>query len=109
MPELCNLMDWVPAYTPSPRGMFLRMALRMGEHLGPARERVGVRIAGPLPQRVTAARARVLAPLADGLARGKRDVADAAGVSPGVTDPLGDDGSLASLVLPPGPGAPRPG
>ena len=31
----------------SPRGMVLRMCLRMGEHLGPARERVGVRLAGP--------------------------------------------------------------
>ena len=38
------------------RGMVLRMALRMGEHLGPARERVGVRLAGPPPQRMTPAR-----------------------------------------------------
>ena len=34
----------------APRGMVLRMALRMGEHLGPAREKVGVRLAGPPPQ-----------------------------------------------------------
>ena len=87
-PELRKFIDWVSAYTLSPRGMVLRMALRMGEHLGPARERVGVRIAGPPPQRMTAARERVLALLADGLARGKRDVAEAAGVSPGVIDAL---------------------
>src|SRR5260370_40710282 len=108
MPELCNLMDWVSAYTLSPRGMVLRMALRMGEHLGPARERVGVRIAGPLPQRVTAARERVLALLADGLARGKRDVAEAAGASPGVSDDLAAEGTLESLLLPPDPVARRP-
>src|SRR5215813_13361436 len=68
-PELRKFVDWVSAYTLSPRGMVLRMALRMGEHLGPARERVGVRMAGPLPQRITAARQRVFALLADGLAR----------------------------------------
>jgi len=107
-PELRNFIDWVSAYTLSPRGMVLRMALRMGEHLGPARERVGVRIAGPLPQRMTAARERVLALLADGLARGKRDVAEAAGVSPGVIDALVDEGTLESLVLPPDPVARRP-
>ena len=33
-----------------PRGMVLRMCLRMGEHLGPERERVGVRLAGPPPR-----------------------------------------------------------
>ena len=38
----------------APRGMVLRMALRMGEHLGPERERVGVRLAGPPPARMTA-------------------------------------------------------
>ena len=53
----------------APRGMVLRMALRMGEHLGPARERVGVRLAGPPPKRMTAARKRVLRCCADGLVR----------------------------------------
>jgi primosomal protein N' (replication factor Y) len=107
-PELRKFIDWVSAYTLSPRGMVLRMALRMGEHLGPARERVGIRIAGPLPQRMTAARERVLALLADGLARGKRDVAEDAGVSLGVIDALVDEGTLESLVLPPDPVARRP-
>jgi primosomal protein N' (replication factor Y) len=60
-PELRKFVDWVSGYTLSPRGMVLRMALRMGEHLGPAREKVGVRLAGPHPKRMTAARNRVLA------------------------------------------------
>ena len=59
-PELRKFVDWVADYTLAPRGMVLRMALRMGEHLGPARERVGVRLAGPPPARMTPARARVL-------------------------------------------------
>jgi primosomal protein N' (replication factor Y) len=86
------------------------MALRMGEHLGPARERVGVRLAdgAPPPKRMTPARGRVLAHLADGLARGKSDVAHAAGVSPGVIDGLVDDGVLETLVLPPEPVARPP-
>jgi primosomal protein N' (replication factor Y) len=107
-PELRKFIDWVSAYTLSPRGTVLRMALRMGEHLGPARERVGVRLAGSAPKRMTAARERVLALLAEGLARGKRDVADEAGVSPGVIDGLVDEGTLESLVLPPDPVARAP-
>ncbi|MGA7972901.1 MAG: primosomal protein N', partial [Pseudolabrys sp.] len=41
--ELRQFVDWVASYTLSARGMVLRMALRMGAHLGPGRERVGVR------------------------------------------------------------------
>ena len=44
---LRDFVDWVSDYTLGARGMVLRMTLRMGEHLGPARERVGVRLAGP--------------------------------------------------------------
>ena len=36
-PELRGFVDWVAGYTLSPRGMVLRMALRMGEQLGPER------------------------------------------------------------------------
>src|SRR5262245_3892462 len=47
--ELRSFVEWVARYTVSPRGMVLRMALRMGEHLPPARELVGVRLAGHEP------------------------------------------------------------
>ena len=63
--ELREFVDWVSTYTLASRGIVLRMALRMGEHLGPAREQVGVRLAGPEPTRMTAARARVLKLFAD--------------------------------------------
>src|ERR1700753_2019939 len=43
--HLRRVVDWVSNYTLSPRGMVLRMCLRMGEHLGPGRERIGVRLA----------------------------------------------------------------
>ena len=44
--ELRSLVDWVANYTLSARGMVLRMTLRMGEHLGPERMRLGVRLVG---------------------------------------------------------------
>ncbi len=98
-PELRQFVDWVSGYTLSPRGMVLRMALRMGEHLGPERVRVGVRLAGAAPARMTAARERVLRLLADGLARSKGDAALEAGVSIGVIDGLIDEGTLEALPL----------
>ena len=78
-PELRSFVDWVSNYTLSSRGMVLRMCLRMGEHLGAERERVGVRLAGAPPQRMTTARRRVLELLADGMVRGKSEAAREAG------------------------------
>ena len=106
--ELRNFVDWVANYTIASRGMVLRMCLRMGEHLGEERERVGVRLAGAAPQRMTPARGRVLALLADGMLRGKSEAAREAGVSLGVIDGLVDEGTLETVVLPPEPVAERP-
>jgi len=100
-PELRSFVDWVSGYTLASRGMVLHMSLRMGEHLGPGRERVGVRLAGPAPARMTAARARALELLRDGLTRAKGDAAREAGVSAGVIDGLIDVGALKTVVLPP--------
>ena len=107
-PELRQFVDWVSSYTLASRGMVLRMALRMGEHLGPGRERVGVRRAGPAPERMTAARARVLHLLTDGLTLLKGEAAHEAGVSVSVIDGLVDAGTLETVVLPPEPVAPQP-
>ena len=106
--ELRGFVDWVANYTLASRGMVLRMCLRMGEHLGAERERTGVRLAGAAPQRMTAARARVLELLADGVLRGKSEAAREAGVSVGVVDGLIDEGTLETLVLPPEPVAEKP-
>ena len=99
-PELRQFIDWVSGYTLSARGMVLRMALRMGD-LGPGRERVGVRLVGAAPKRMTPARARVLQLFADGLTRSKGEAAQEAGVSAGVIDGLIDEGTLETVVLPP--------
>ena len=107
-PELRSFVDWVANYTVSSRGMVLRMCLRMGEHLGPERERVGVKLAGAAPTRMTAARQRVLELLADGMVRGKSEAARESGVSAGVIDGLIDEATLETVVLPPEPVAEKP-
>jgi len=107
-PELRKFIDWVADYTLTARGTVLRMCLRMGAHLGPERVRIGLRLAGPPPRRMTAARERVLALLIDGLARPKGEAAEEAGVSVGVIDALIDEGTLEALPLPPAPVARAP-
>jgi primosomal protein N' (replication factor Y) len=107
-PELRAFVDWMSTYTLIPRGVVLRMTLRMGEHLGPERLRVGVRLVGEPPERVTPARARVLRLLADGMLRPKGEAAEEAGVSPGVIDGLVDEGTLEVLPLPAQPVAREP-
>ena len=101
--ELRRFIDWVADYTLGARGSVLGMALRMGAQ-GPGRDKIGVQLAGRPPQRMTAARARILKVLAeDGMARSKSDLAHEAGVSAGVIDGLIDEGTLETLVLPPEP------
>ena len=55
--------------------MVLRMCLRMGEHLGPERVRMGVRLVGEPPQRMTPARQRLIDVLSDRLLHGKSEAA----------------------------------
>jgi primosomal protein N' (replication factor Y) (superfamily II helicase) len=106
--ELRALVDWVANYTLSARGMVLRMTLRMGENLGPERARMGVRLVGEPPRRMTPARRRVIEVLSDGLLHGKSEAAHEAGVSTGVIDGLVDEGTLTVEVMPPPPPPPPP-
>ena len=93
-----------PTTRSAPRGMVLRMCLRMGEHLGPARERVGVRLAGPPPQRMTAARdARAGAARRRARARQGRGRRGGRRLASASIDGLIDEGTLETLVLPPEP------
>src|SRR4029077_14579353 len=106
--ELRALVDWVANYTLSARGMVLRMSLRMGENLGPERARIGVRLVGEPPRRMTPARRRVIEVLSDRLLHGKSEAAREAGVSTGVIDGLVDEVTLAVEVMPPSPPPPPP-
>jgi primosomal protein N' (replication factor Y) (superfamily II helicase) len=104
---LRDFVDWVSGYTLGARGMVMRMTMRMGD-VGPGRERVGVRLAGPPPKRMTPARSRVLRLFEDGLLRAKADAAHEAGVSTAVINGLIDEGTLETVVLPPDPVAELP-
>jgi primosomal protein N' (replication factor Y) len=98
--ELRALVDWVANYTLSPRGMVLRMCLKMGEQLGPERTRIGVRLVGEPPKRLTPARRRLIEVLSDRLLHNKSEAAKEAGVSTSVVDGLVDEGTLTIEPMP---------
>ncbi|GGK26751.1 primosomal protein N' [Salinarimonas ramus] len=103
------LLDFVAHWTLAPRGAVLPMALKLADPDRPETTRVGVRPTGTLPRRMTPARERVLAAIADGAVRQKRDLALEAGVSAGVVDGLVDEGVLETLpLIDPKPPAPDP-
>ena len=101
--KLRKFIDWVARWTMSPRGMVLRMAVRAASSAGPEPVRVGVRLSGAPPSRISPARKRVLATAEGGLAFLKSALAQAAACSTGVIDGLVDDGALEAVALPPEP------
>jgi primosomal protein N' (replication factor Y) len=100
---LREFIDWISRWTLAPRGMVLRMGARAPDHAGPEVARIGVRLAGPSPERMTPARARVLAAAAGDLCFGKSALAEASGCSAAVIDSLVDQGVLEAIALPPEP------
>jgi len=95
-----DFVDWVADYTLSAPGMVLRMVLRVPEALEPEKPMKGFRLAGPPPERMTAARHRVMELAADGMAWTKSGLAGAAGVSPSVVDGLVKTASLEAVDIP---------
>ncbi|WP_166141257.1 primosomal protein N' [Methylosinus sp. RM1] len=100
---LRSFVDWVARWTLAPRGMALRLATRAVEEAAPETPRVGYRLAGPPPERMTAARARVIEAAEGGLTFSKGELARAAACSNGVVDALVDAGALEAVALPPEP------
>jgi primosomal protein N' (replication factor Y) (superfamily II helicase) len=99
---LRGFLDWAARWTLAPRGMLLRMAIRAGEAPGPAAPKFGLLATGKTPARMTDARARVLAALAEGGApTQKAGLAATAKCSPGVIDGLVADGALRPVELAP--------
>lgn len=106
--DMRRFVEWVARWTLAPRGMVLRMVLRVPEALDPEPTRPGVALAGAPPERMTPARARVMALLEGGLSWTKAGLAETAGVSPSVIDGLVGAGTLATVELPPPTAAARP-
>ena len=100
--DLRRLVDWIAAYTLAPPGEVLAMALRTNA-LRPEPVPTGWALAGrTAPERLTPARARVLAALAGGPLGGPA-LARAADVGIGVVRALADAGLILPVAL--GPGA----
>ena len=101
--SLRKFVDWVAAYSLSPPGAVLRMAMNVRGALEPPKP-VRAFTAAPLPPelRMTPARKRVLDILADGPPRSASDLAREAGVSAGVIKGLASAGAITPLDLPPG-------
>ena len=103
--EMLTFVDWVARYTLTPRGMVMRMVLRAPDALEPEPP-----LRGPhcdqcaTPERLTDARRRVLALLAEneGQAWIRAGLAAAAGVSSSVVEGLVTAGALSEIDLPPG-------
>jgi primosomal protein N' (replication factor Y) len=105
--SLRKLVDWLAWYTLAPKGSALALGLKVVED-APDVARVGVRLAGPPPKRMTPGRARVIEAANGGLVHLKRDLAKAAAVGVGVVDGLIDEGTLATVALKPEPVAEPP-
>lgn len=97
---LRELIDWVAWYTLAPKGSVLALALRRPSEDAPERPRLGVRLAGPPPARMTPARARAIAAAEGGLLIAKPALAEAASVSGAVIDALVDAGTFTVAAMP---------
>jgi primosomal protein N' (replication factor Y) len=112
---LRRLIDWAAAYTVSAPGAVLRMAMSAPAALEPPRAVTAWRLADRVDAdesdsriRLTPARRRVLALLAEGPPRPAAELAREAGVSSAVVRGLADAGLLAPVRLTPRSAAPQP-
>ncbi|WP_309084170.1 primosomal protein N' [Chelativorans sp.] len=101
--EMRRFIEWVAAYTLSPPGIVARMALRAPAAFDPEPPVEGLRLTANRPDRVTAARERVLRYAADGQAWTRSGLAHAAGVSSTVIDGLVAQGVFERVDIPPPP------
>ena len=106
--DMRRFVTWVANYTIAAPGMVLRMVLRAPTALEPEPPIRGVRRHGPAPERLTAARSRVLETLEDDFAWSRTGLAGAAAVSPSVIDGLVKAGTLEWVDLPAAPPVPPP-
>ncbi|MFL5184853.1 MAG: primosomal protein N' [Microvirga sp.] len=98
-PRMRKFLDWIAWYTLAPKGSALAMGLKIPDPDRQEVARVGVRMAGALPKRMTPARQKVVEIAQDGIVRLKSELAHAAGVSSGVVDGLIDEGTLETVAL----------
>jgi primosomal protein N' (replication factor Y) (superfamily II helicase) len=101
MPQaLRRFVDWVAAYTLSPPGAVLRMAMSVPAALAAPAQRAGWRATGMAPERGSEGRARVLEALAEGAVLPGDALAAKAGVSAGVLRAMARAGLIEPALLP---------
>jgi len=101
LPEsLCDFVDWVARYTLNPPGSVLAQALRVKDAFEAENPRHALTLGGISPARSTAARERVLALMADGVARMPAEIAELSAVSPSVVKSLAEARALKWVELP---------
>jgi primosomal protein N' (replication factor Y) len=98
-----RFVDWISSYTLSAPGMVARMLLRAPAAFDPEPWTEGLQRTEAVPDRMTAARTRVLETANDGLAWTRSGLAHAAGVSSTVIDGLRDQGVFETVMIPPRP------
>ena len=100
--DLREFVEWVSRYTLAPPGSVLRMAMSVPSALEPPRPRRAYQKSRiPDGLRLTPARRRVLAVLADGPPRDAADLRREAGASQAVLSGLVEAGALEVVQLPP--------
>lgn len=95
-----RFIDWVAAYTLSPAGAVLKMAMSVPDALEAPKPVIAYSLASRVPNiKITAARQRVFDVLADGPPRIAAELARDAGVGPSVVSGLYKVGALAKVEL----------
>ncbi|MEQ9642348.1 MAG: primosomal protein N' [Alphaproteobacteria bacterium] len=101
MPEVTRrFIEWLADYTCAAPGSVLRMGMNVPAALRAPKPRLAYELAGPPPERMTSARARVIELLTHGPPMEPRDLANEAGVSSGVIRGLVETGTLAPVTIP---------
>src|SRR4051794_32746906 len=108
--SLRRFIDWVSAYTLSPPGAVLRMAMSVPAALEAPVPRAGWILAPPgnSRPRITPERQRVLDAMRPGEVEAGARLAELAGVSPGVLRGMADNGLIRPALLPHGSRFSRP-
>ncbi|MCV0394224.1 MAG: primosomal protein N' [Rhizobiaceae bacterium] len=101
--DMRRFIDWVGHYTLTPPGLVARMALRAPAAFDPEPLIEALQATGAKPERMTAARSRVLELCAGGFPWTRSGLAHAAGVTPSVIDGLYGQGMFEKVMLPPPP------
>ena len=112
-PAMRRFIEWIADYTLSPPGMVLRMILPVPTAFEPEKPMQAYRWQGPPPERLTAARKRVIGLVTSddamaGLAWSRSGLAHASGTSTSVINGLIKLGCFELVMIPPPPVVARP-